>query len=106
MPEASSSSSVKNVIDSLPSARLRQNSSIFLAPGKRPARPMMAIPSGRSRASVSLIRLFSETNSEPLHQLLAFFARVPLFLGHRLHVFERGSSFLFLAEVLCQGADG
>src|SRR5437868_273715 len=43
-PASIISRSVKNEIDSTPSHRLRQNSSTFAAPGKRPAMPITAIP--------------------------------------------------------------
>ena len=53
--EGSSSSLLKKLIASRPSARSSQNSSIFFAPGKRPAIPMIAMSRFPELFSVLLI---------------------------------------------------
>ncbi|MBA7638702.1 hypothetical protein ES703_46358 [subsurface metagenome] len=54
----SNSLSSKNEIDSTPSHKFRHNSSTFAAPGKRPAKPMIATPSKISLTSELIIIYF------------------------------------------------
>src|SRR5205085_5593751 len=79
-PASTISRSVKNEIDSTPSDRLRQNSSTFATPGKRPAMPMTAIPELLLLSSNIEICAFLWPRSGPILEAIAsgFESRKPI----------------------------
>src|SRR5688572_15546974 len=100
-PADRSSSSVKNEMHSLPAARFSQNSSVFLAPGRRHDMPMMAISVPCKSSATRLTPAVGNALSF-LHTLLH--RRKPG-LGPRLTA-GMGVPFALLADVFSQRTHG
>src|SRR5207245_9069106 len=94
-PADFNSSGEKEEMDSTPFRRFCQNSVTFLAPGKRPLMPTMAILSGHSLASELLIGL-----GPPVHSLLPENSSFSLLVSAVLELLEWRSLAIFLAQFL------
>src|ERR1700674_395054 len=76
-PEAATSGSEKNEMDSTPLFRLFQNSERLRAPGNRPLIPMIAIPSSAGECWASVISASSQPPPSVESALLSVFGRAP-----------------------------